>query len=138
MATVLQYLPQMAMFISLKLLMLEIGRCGLITCDLLLEELYYLTLLIVLGNNFKVTGEKTGILQSLLRAVDNRWTQSKVDHFRKNPEKTEVNQKELYFLKLYIRSRSKKTVRTTQKGCEITVLNQKSSVEMNNLPFISA
>ena len=32
----------------------------------------------------------------------------------------------------------KKTVRTTQKGCEITVLNQKSSIEMNNLPFISA
>ena len=79
MGTVLQYLPQMAMFISLKLLMLEIGRCGLITCDLLLGELYYLTLLIVLGNNFKVTDEKTGILQSLLRAVDNRWTQSKVD-----------------------------------------------------------
>ena len=42
--------------------MREIGRCGLITCDLLLEELYYLILLIVHGNNFKVTSEKIVIL----------------------------------------------------------------------------
>ena len=62
MGTVSQYLPQMAMFISLKLLMREIGRCGLITCDLLLEELYYLILLIVHGNNFKVKSEKIVIL----------------------------------------------------------------------------